>query len=59
MSCGGRFLNQALKDIKVFKRFFISDTLHTIAWENDADLAPEFLYEKLAGQRMQRVLLEG
>ena len=52
-------MNQALKDIKVFKRFFISDTLHTIAWENDADLAPEFLYEKLAGQRMQRVLLEG
>jgi hypothetical protein len=50
---------EPLKDIKLFKRFFISDILHTIAWENDADLAPEYLYEKLAGQRVQRVSLEG
>ncbi len=34
-----------LKDIDVFQRFRIIG--HTIAWENGADLAPEFLLEKI------------
>jgi hypothetical protein len=44
---------EPLRDIERFKRFAVSDVLHTIVWENDADLAPEYLYEKLAGQRSQ------
>ncbi len=40
---------EPLKDIERFKRFVVSPTLHTLAWDNDADLAPEYLYRKLAG----------
>jgi hypothetical protein len=38
---------EPLKDVNLFKRFAVSDTLHTLVWENGADLAPEFLREKL------------
>ena len=43
---------EPLKDVQRFQRFVVSDTLHTLAWENDADLAPEYLYEKLAGHQV-------
>ena len=36
-----------LKDLERFKRFAVSDVLHTLVWENDADLAPEYLHGKL------------
>ncbi len=39
---------EPLKDLERFQRFAVSDVLHTLVWENDADLAPECLYEKLA-----------
>ena len=39
---------EPLKDLERFKRFVVSDVLHTLVWENDADLASEYLYEKLA-----------
>ena len=39
-----------LKDKKCFSEFKISKTLGTIVWENDADLAPEFLYEKISNK---------
>lgn len=39
---------EPLKDVNVFKQFTVSDTLHTLVWENGADLAPEYLREKLA-----------
>ena len=42
---------EPLKDIAVFQRFEVSPVLHTIRWENDADLAPEYLYEKMREQR--------
>jgi hypothetical protein len=38
---------EPLKDIEVFKRFRLSETLHTLCWENDADFAPEYLLDKM------------
>jgi len=38
---------EPLRDVDVFKRFTVSEVVHTISWENGADLAPEFLYEKM------------
>jgi hypothetical protein len=39
-----------LKDPAVFRRFEVSELLHTICWENDADLAPEYLYDLMIKQ---------
>lgn len=36
-----------LKDKKKFQSFKVDPVLETIAWENGADLAPEFLHENL------------
>ena len=36
-----------LKDINKFKSFKVDPILETIVWENNADLAPEFLYENM------------
>ena len=41
---------EPLKDLGAFQRFTVSEVLHTLCWENDADLAPEFLYEKMLEQ---------
>ncbi len=41
---------EPLRDLSVFKRFRVSEVLHTVCWENDADLAPEFLYDKMIEQ---------
>ncbi|MBM4034971.1 MAG: DUF2442 domain-containing protein [Planctomycetes bacterium] len=41
---------EPLKDLRAFKRFKVSDVLHTISWDNGADFAPEFLYDKLREQ---------
>ena len=38
---------EPLKDMERFKSFRVDPDLETIAWENGADLAPEFLYEKM------------
>ena len=42
---------EALRDPATFERFEVSPVLHTIRWENDADFAPEFLYEKMLEQK--------
>jgi hypothetical protein len=39
---------EPLKDMEKFRKFRVSDVLHTLVWENDADLAPEYLYDKLS-----------
>ena len=33
-----------LKNKAYFKKFRVHPDLHTITWENEADFAPEFLY---------------
>jgi hypothetical protein len=45
---------EPLKDPAVFRRFEVSDVVHTIRWENDADLAPEYLHQKLVEQSNAR-----
>ena len=41
---------EPLRDPALFRRFRGSEVLHTVCWENDADFAPEFLYEKMVEQ---------
>ena len=36
-----------LKDKTLFQSFKVDPTIETIVWENGADLAPEFLREKV------------
>ena len=38
---------EPLKDIAEFREFSVSNELCTIAWENEVDFAPEFLFEKV------------
>jgi hypothetical protein len=42
---------EPLKNIGKFRRFIVSDVLHTIQWENGADFAPEYLYDKMIQQK--------
>ncbi len=41
---------EPLKNPEVFRQFAVSNVLHTIRWENDADLAPEYLFQKMIEQ---------
>ena len=41
---------EPLRDVNVFKKFEVSDVFHTLTWENGADLAPEYLYDKMVEQ---------
>jgi hypothetical protein len=42
---------EPLKDVTVFKRFQLSPGMQTIYWENNADLAPEYIHDKMVEQR--------
>lgn len=41
---------EPLRDPAAFKRLRVSGVLHTICWENEADFAPEFLYQRMVEQ---------
>ena len=38
---------EPLRDPTFFRSFLLHPELHTIVWPNGADLAPEFLYERI------------
>jgi len=38
---------EPLKKIKNFRKFKVDPDIMTVVWENGADIAPEFLYEKM------------
>lgn len=38
---------EPLKDPRTFRNFNVHPELHTIVWENGADLSPEFLHRSL------------
>lgn len=38
---------ESLKDPAVFRQVAVHPDFHTLCWPNGADLAPEFLYEKI------------
>lgn len=49
---------EPLKDLVLFQRFVVSPILHTITWENGADLAPEYLYSLLAHETPMQMVSE-
>ena len=38
---------ESLKDLEFFPSFEVHPELQTLVWPNDADFAPEFLYERV------------
>ena len=40
-------LFEPLKDVTIFRQVSVHPEFHTLFWPNGADIAPEFLYEKL------------
>jgi hypothetical protein len=44
---------EPLKDVQRFGQFEVSNVLHTLVWDNGADLAPEALHDRLARQGVQ------
>jgi hypothetical protein len=38
---------EPLKDLNNFKSFRLDANIETIVWDNGADMAPEFLYDKM------------
>ena len=45
---------EPLRRIEAFQCFRLHPELHTIVWPNGADLAPEFLYERVQAPASQQ-----
>ena len=45
---------ESLRDLGEFRKIKVSGVLHTICWENEADLAPEYVYERMVEQSPER-----
>lgn len=41
---------EPLRDVDEFQKVYLCKVLHTVAWPNDADFAPEYLREKVKEQ---------
>ncbi len=41
---------EPLRSIERFRRFYLSPVVHTIAWDNDVDFAPEYLRKQMIEQ---------
>ena len=41
---------ESLKSPAAFARFKVSEVFRTVCWENGADLAPEFLHDRMVEQ---------
>ena len=44
---------EPLRDLDMFQCFRVSNVLHTIVWDNDADFAPEFLRDNIINASME------
>lgn len=51
VSLVGKGIFSSWKDYKEFKKVYIDETSHTVAWPNGIDLAPEALYEEVCNQK--------
>ena len=38
---------EPLKDVEYFKKFTLDPMCHTLTWPNGADIAPEFLHDRV------------
>lgn len=38
---------EPLKDKALFQQFYVHPEFHTLCWPNGADIAPEFLYDRV------------
>ena len=50
---------EPLKDLNNFRAFKVDPELQTIVWPTGADLAPEFLYERVAAKNRSSAPLQG
>lgn len=48
------FVFEPLKDVEKFKAFRVDPECHVVVWENGADLAPEFVYERALASFRQK-----
>lgn len=42
---------EPLLDVEYFRQFTLDPLFHTLTWPNGADVAPEFLHDKVRGLR--------